>query len=313
MKIRSLLRVLSVAFIAMALSITLSNPAMARPFPDRIDLPNGFFPEGIAIGRGGTAYLGSLTNGDILAINLRTGASSLVSPGGGADSPSVGLKLDNRGRLFVAGGPAGTGRVIDVRTGVVLKTYQFALPPTTFINDVVLTKGYAWFTDSQRPALYGVPLGPGGKLGSQADVLTLPLSGEWEQVPGFNANGIAVTPNHKALLLINSTTGLLYQVDPDTGVATQVELGGVSLTSGDGLLVRGTTLYVVRGEQNHVTVIRLNAAGTSGKLVDTLTSDDFDYPTTVAAFGDGLYLPNARFNTPPNADTPYWVTRVDRT
>jgi hypothetical protein len=138
------------------------------------------------------------------------------------------------------------------------------------------------------------------------------LTGDWVQVEGFNANGIAETPNRKALLVVNSATGLLYRVDPETGQATEVDLGGNSLPNGDGLLVRGRTLYVVQNQDNQVAVFRLNAAGTAGQLVDTLTSDDFDIPTTVAAFGNSLYLPNARFNTPPTPDTPYWITRIDR-
>jgi sugar lactone lactonase YvrE len=143
-------------------------------------------------------------------------------------------------------------------------------------------------------------------------VVTLPLSGEWQQVGGFNANGIAQTPNRKALLVVNSTTGVLFRVDPRTGVATRVDLGGASLTNGDGLLVRGKTLYVVRNQLNKVAVIRLNASGTRGRLVGTLTSPEFDVPTTVAAFGNSLYLPNARFTTPPTPNTSYWITRIDR-
>jgi sugar lactone lactonase YvrE len=253
--------------------------------------------------------LGSLANGDIYAVNLRTGDGSVISEGPG--SPSVGLKIDNRGRLFVAGGPSGAGRVIDVRTGDIIQTYQFTAAPT-FINDVALTGTVAWFTDSQRAQLYGVPRGPGGAPGDPAEVITLPLTGDWEQVAGFNANGIAQTPDRKALLVVNSTTGLLYRVDPDTGEAKQVDLGGTQLTNGDGLLVRGLTLYVVQNQLNQVAVIKLNAAGTSGQLVNTLTSDDFDFPTTVAAHGNSLYLPNARFTTPPTPDTPYWITRIDR-
>jgi sugar lactone lactonase YvrE len=310
--IRSILRLLAVALLGVALSAPLTGTAQARPFPDRIELPNGFQPEGITIGRQATAYLGSLADGDIIAVNLRTGKQRLISEGLGPNFPSVGLKIDNRGRLFVAGGPAGTGRVIDVRTGKIIRSYQFATAPT-FINDVVLTRRYAWFTDSQQAQLYGVPLGRGGKPGRQTDVVTLPLTGDWQQVPNvFNANGIAQTPNRKALLVVNSTTGWLFRVDPRTGVATRVDLGGASLTNGDGLLVRGKTLYVVRNQLNKVAVIRLNASGTRGRLVDTLKSPDFDFPTTVAAFGNSLYLPNARFTTPPTPDTAYWITRIDR-
>jgi hypothetical protein len=309
--IRSILRLLAVALLGLALGAPLTGTAQAQPFPDRIDLPNGFQPEGITIGRQATAYLGSLADGDIIAVNLRTGKQRLISEGLGPNFPSVGLKIDNRGRLFVAGGPAGTGRVIDVRTGEIIRNYQFATAPT-FINDVVLTRRYAWFTDSQRPQLYGVPLGRGGRPGRPAKVVTLTLTGDWEQVAGFNANGIAQTPNRKALLVVNSMTGFLFRVDPETGVATQVDLGGTALTAGDGLLVRGRTLYVVQNQLEQVAVINLNAGGTKGQLVNTLKSDDFDIPTTVAAFGNSLYLPNARFATPPTPDTAYWITRIDR-
>ena len=308
--IRSLMRLLSLALLSIALSFPLASTAQAKPFPDRIELPNGFQPEGITIGRGATAYLGSLANGDIYAVNLRTGEGSMISEGSG--SPSVGLKIDNRGHLFVSGGPSGTGRVLDVRTGDIIQTYQFTAAPT-FINDVVLTRAVAWFTDSQRAQLYGVPRGPGGTPGDPADVITLLLTGDWVQQPGFNANGIAQTPNRRALLVVQSNTGFLFRVDPDTGEATRVDLSGTLLTNGDGLLVRGKTLYVVQNQLNQVAVIRLNSAGTRGELVDTLTSTDFDVPTTVAAFGESLYLPNARFRpTPPSPSMEYWITRIDQ-
>jgi sugar lactone lactonase YvrE len=143
--------------------------------------------------------------------------------------------------------------------------------------------------------------------------VTLELSGEWIQIPDVNnANGIAVTPDQKALLVVQSATGFLFRVDPETGVATRVDLGETLLTNGDGLLVVGTTLYVVQNRLNQVAVIKLDPDGTSGVLVDTLTSRDFAVPTTVAAFGNSLYLPNARFGVRDPLTAQYWVTRIDR-
>jgi hypothetical protein len=310
MTVRSILRLIAVAVLGVALGMPLAGAAQAQPFPDKLDLPPGFRPEGITIGPGAVAYLGSLADGDIIAANLRTRELTPVCEGAGPDFPSVGLKIDNQGRLFVAGGQSGTGRVIDIDT-CDSQDYTFA-SGQTFINDVVLTRDFAWFTDSMQPQLYGVPLGPGGSPGDPADVVSLPLIGEWEQADGFNANGIAETPNRKALLVVQSNTGFLFRVDPETGVATRVDLGATLVTGGDGLLVRGNTLYVVQGGLNQVSVITLDADGTSGTLVDTLTSAEFDVPTTVAAFGNSLYLPNARFTTPPEPDTAYWITRIDR-
>ncbi|QKJ19194.1 SMP-30/gluconolactonase/LRE family protein [Microbacterium hominis] len=274
---------------------------------DLIPLPDGFQPEGIAIGPGGTAYLGSLADGDIYAVDVRSGEGEIISQGPG--TPSVGLKIDQFGRLFVAGGPSGTARVIDSATGSLLADVELAAAGA-FINDVVLTHDGAWFTNSFAPELYFVPVGPSGAVSDAP--MTLPLTGEWVQQPGFNANGITQTPDHKALLVIQSATATLFRVDPATGEATRVDLGGASLPAGDGMLVVGRTLYVVQNQLNQVAVVRLNASGTSGVLVETLTDPDFRVPTTVARYGSSLLLPNARFGVTPTPDTEYEVVRIDR-
>ncbi|WP_104128089.1 SMP-30/gluconolactonase/LRE family protein [Cryobacterium sp. Y57] len=312
---RIVARTLSAAALS-ALFLVSGIPAVhaaAQPqhghFEQVIALPNGFQPEGIAIGPRGTAYVGSLADGDVYVFDVRTGENIRTLEGPG--TPSVGLKIDNRGRLFIAGGPTGQARVVDVATGVLLQSYALTGAPT-FVNDVVLTRDAAWFTDSQQAQLYKLPLGPGGALPGADAIEVVPLSGSWMQQPGFNANGIAETPNHHALLVIQSSTGILFRVDPETGGAAVVDLGGLLLPNGDGLLVVGRTLYVVQNQLNTVAVIHLNAAGTSGELIDRYTDPDFQVPTTIAKFGNGLYLPNARFGTPPTPDTPYSVVRIDR-
>lgn len=147
--------------------------------------------------------------------------------------------------------------------------------------------------------------------------MTLPLAGDWVQAPGFNANGIAETPNQQALLVVNTAAATLFRLDPETGVATRVDLGGYELTNGDGLLVQGNTLYVVQNQLNQIAVFKINADGTSGELLRVLTSEDldesvtFDVPTTVARFGNSLYLPNARFGISDPSAAEYWITRVD--
>ncbi|GAB2675239.1 SMP-30/gluconolactonase/LRE family protein [Kribbella swartbergensis] len=292
-----------------ASAATTSDTGTKRAFPTRIELPNGFRPEGIAI-RGGTAYFGSLADGDIYAASLRTGKGKVISQG--PNTPSVGLKVDRRGRLFVAGGPAGNARVVDTRTGKILATYQLApAGQPTFVNDVVLSRRAAWFTDSQRPVIYKVPFGRHGKLLGQSAVRTIPLTGHYEHQAGFNANGITLTPDRRALIIVQSSTGLLFRVNPRTGVTRQVDLAA-PMTNGDGLLTIGRTLYVVQNQLNKVAVVKLDRAGTRGSLVREITSPDFDVPTTVAAFGKRLYLPNARFSTTPTPTTPYWVTAVRR-
>jgi len=305
---------LAVIGLATALAATLA-PSVAHAqgksgsYPAVIQLPNGFRPEGIAI-RGNTAYFGSLADGDIYAVSLRTGKGRVISQGPG--TPSVGLKVDQRGRLFVAGGPAGDARVVDTRTGAVLASYQLAITGPSFVNDVVLTRRMAWFTDSQNPVLYGLPLGKHGSLPAASAIVRLPLTGDFQSQPGFNLNGIAATPDGRQLLAVQSNTGLLFRIDPHTGVTRTVDLGGYLLTNGDGLLVLGRKLYVVQNQLNLVAVFRLGWRGTSGVLLRTVTHPAFDVPTTIAAKGRWLYLPNARFSTPPTPDTTYTAVRIKR-
>jgi hypothetical protein len=83
------------------------------------------------------------------------------------------------------------------------------------------------------------------------------------------------------------------------------------VTNGDGLLLEGRTLYAVQNQLNRIAVLRLDKDGRAGTLEKTLTSADFDVPTTIARSDGDLYLPNARFTTAPTATTPYWVTGLD--
>jgi DNA-binding beta-propeller fold protein YncE len=131
-------------------------------------------------------------------------------------------------------------------------------------------------------------------------------------VPGFNANGIEATPNGAWLIVVNSTVGALYRVDPQTGEATQIDLGGASVAAGDGLLLQGSTVYVVRNQLNTIVVIDLSSDLLQGTVTRQITSPLFDVPTTIAMFGSSLYAINARFNTPPTPTTTYSVVRVPR-
>ncbi|TCC46005.1 superoxide dismutase [Kribbella capetownensis] len=278
-------------------------------FPARIDLPDGFQPEGIAIA-GGKAFFGSRVDGDIYRADLRTGTGEVFSQGPG--TASLGMKVDRSGRLWVAGAGGGNGRVIDTRTGRILAGYTFTTSTTTFVNDVILGKDAAWFTDSQQPVLYKVPFGRHGRLAGQSAVKTVPLSGDYQHTAGAtNANGISLTPDGRGLIIVQSSTGFLFRVDPRTGVTRRVDLGAEVMTNGDGLLLIDMTLYVVQNVLNTVAVVSLNDGGTKGTVVQRVTSKDFDVPTTAAAFGNRLYLPNARFTTPPEPTTQYWAAALE--
>ncbi len=284
--------------LAALLTLSPATAAASPSFPTTIDLPAGFRPEGIAIGSAPVAYLGSLADGDIYRVDLRTGSGRVISEGPG--TPSTGMKLDNHGRLFVSGGAAGDARVIDTRTGRVLESHQLATG-TTFINDVALVAGSAWFTDSNNPVVYRLTCG---------HVTNIPITGDFVYGEGLNANGITPTPDGKALLMVSSNTGKLYRVGFD-GVSREVTLD-YTLTNGDGLLLSGRTLFAMQNQDNTLAVLKLDRQGTSGTLTTTVTDPHYDVPTTIASFGNRLYSPNARFTTPPTPDTAYQVVAVSR-
>ncbi|MDP4504167.1 SMP-30/gluconolactonase/LRE family protein [Nonomuraea turcica] len=291
---------------------SLASPANAAPsiqsqsFPRTITLPTGFFPEGIAIG-GPHAYLSSMANGDVYKLDLRTGKGDVLTPGPG--TAAIGVALDTSGRLFVAGGETGDARVIDTASGKVIASYRLGTG-TTFVNDFLLTPDAVWVTDSMSQVLYRLPLGPRGELPSQADVAKVPLGGDVVFEEGFNANGIARTPDGKALLIAQTNTGRLYRVDPATGVGTTVDLAGEDLRFADGMLLEGRTLYVVQNFLNTVAVVRLNKTGTKGQILEGRTDPRFDIPTTIARFGDHFYLPNARFGIPSPQTAEFTVVAI---
>jgi sugar lactone lactonase YvrE len=292
-----------------ALAAVVAAVASAQnAFPSRIDLPDGFQPEGIAIA-GERFYVGSIPTGAVYRGSLRTGLGAvLVQPAAGRSS--IGMKFD-RGRLFVAGGMTGNGYVYDARTGALIRTYAFS-PSGSFVNDVVVTKSAAWFTDSFKAQLYRVPLGPSGRPGAATAFSTVPLGGDYVQGAGFNVNGIDATPNGRTLVIVQSGTGKLFTVNT-MGSARAITLaGGESVPNGDGILLDGKTLYVVQNQLNVIARISLSANLRSGRVVRRIGSSDFSVPTTIAEHGSSLYAVNARFGTPPTPTTDYWVTRVGK-
>ncbi|MFE3600553.1 superoxide dismutase [Streptomyces sp. NPDC059142] len=282
--------------------------ASAAPgtWPTEFPLPDGFLPEGISIGDRPYAYMGSRANGAVYRTDLRTGAGEVLYPGE-TGTAAVGVELDDDGLLYVAGGGGGTARVIDTRTGRLVATYQ--LTPTTghFINDVILLGDRAWFTDSRDSVLYGVPRGRARAAGGRGGIRALPLGGDWVQTPDVNnANGIVTAPGGRGLIVVSSQPGRLYHVDLASGHARELELkGAADVANGDGLLRLGRTLYVVQNRLNLIAVFALDAELRSATLRSAITDPRFDVPTTVARWGDRLYLVNARFTSPQTPETTF--------
>lgn len=288
---------------------------------DSYELPGEMtFPEGIAYDtEAGVAYVGSTTDGTIYRIDVESGETEIFAPGGAPGLTSaVGMKLDGQGHLLVAGGGTGVVAVFDVTRKHPGPVTLFSTPPAmaTFLNDITVAEdGYAYVTDSQRPVLFrlrsdGEVLGP---LEPWLDFTGTPL----EYVEGFNLNGIATAPNGEYLVAVQGNTGQLWRIDIVTKEVSEIDLGGATVTAGDGLLfTEDESLWVARNAAS--TLVRLEVAedGTSASVQEEITNTDLLFPTTLAEADGDLLVVNGQLNrlmgpTPPVL--PFTVSRVSVT
>src|SRR5688572_17332202 len=96
--------------ILLAVGSAASPTGYAAPRPSEYILPGEtVFPEGVAFDqRTGFFYVSSTTDGTIFRGELSEEMTSVFLPGGqDGRTTAVGLKVDDQGRLFIAGG--GTG------------------------------------------------------------------------------------------------------------------------------------------------------------------------------------------------------------
>lgn len=306
-----------VLFVVALAFVLVPWPATAAPtnnFPARIDLPPGFFPEGIENGRGTSVFVGSIADGAIWRGDVRTGSGAVFAPGAQGRA-SIGIAYEaSRNRLWVAGGgPSITGagdvRVYDASSGDLLRTFSIPAPATPgarFLNDLAVTGDAVYVTDSFNPQLVVIPLPANGALPGVNAATLLTVTGDFVQTAGANLNGIVA--KNGALVAAQSSTGKLFRIDPATGIAREIDLGGVALGSVDGLELQGRTLYAVRNS-NLVTVVRLGSQLAAGTVLGDITGE-LDTPSTATVAAGRLWVVNPRFNTPPSPSTEYWIAQL---
>ena len=276
------------------------NEAAIYPLPGE-----EVFPEGVAYQpETGDFFVSSTTDGTIYRSNVaRPGqeAEIFLPPGGDGRSTAVGLAVDS-GRLFVAGGPTGQGFVYDAGSGALIDSFSNG-KDMTFVNDVtVAPDGSAYFTDSMSPALYRLfPTADGG-YGFETFLEFEGTPVQYEE--GFNLNGIAATPDGRYLISVQSNTGKLFRIDLSTREVTEIDTGGADFTNGDGILLEGQTLYVVRNQQELIVPVSLSADYASGTVGEPFTNSSFNYPTTIAGYDGRLLAVNSQFGARESGGQP---------
>jgi DNA-binding beta-propeller fold protein YncE len=313
---------------AFVLSILLIGPlllagtASGQGLPDHYVLPGDrVFPEGIAVRDGSTEFfVSSFTTGTIYRGQLHQPITEVFLEGGvdGRNS-AVGLAVDTkRNRLYIAEGFAGgfppSFQAFPKIWSYDLKSGERIATATAvgglMINDLAIgLDGSVYATDSFAPAIYRMEADTFGEVALEP---WLNLAGSpIVYGPGFNLNGIVVTPDGKYLLIVQSNTGQLFRVGISDGSIVEVDLGGAKLINGDGLVLRGHTLHVVRNADNQIDRVQLSGRWTSGEVRGSATDPSFHYPTTADFLGGRLLVVNAQFDrlgTEP--DLPFTVSSV---
>ena len=263
--------------------LALAGTALAKPRPTTYALPGqNVFPEGIATA-GKTFYVSSTTDGTIFRGTTKDPTAEVFLPGG-ADGRIAAVGLEVVGDLlYVAGGATGTVFVYDVGTKALVARYDTG--SGGFLNDIAVERdGDVVVTDSARGFL--LVIAPDGT--------TRRVAYDPGSVGGFNANGV-VAVKRDQVIFVDSGDGTLNLFNTDTGTQRVVRLAA-KLTNGDGLVLKGRTLYVVRNRQELISEVKLAGNLRSGRLVGETTDPTFMFPTTAALVGGRLLVVNSQFD-----------------
>src|SRR4029453_1561187 len=217
------------AWTAVAATVLAAPLGASSSFPEKIALPDGFRPEGIAIGKGHNFYVGSIPTGAIWG-----GPEN----GGGGDQQRGGHRaLFDRGRVPPR---APVRRRWRDRQGLRLQRAHrrsarhvhvlHAHRSGTDVRERRRGRAGRRLLHRLDPAvLYRV---------SGGQVTAIPLTGAIIYGPGNNANGIDTTPNGKTLIIVQTNVGKLFTVNRRTGVTREIVLNE-PVTNGDAILLDG--------------------------------------------------------------------------
>lgn len=273
------------------------------PLPDA-----AAFPEGVAADpQTGDLYVNSAITGVIFHIDPSTGAAKIVGdPLGmaetrpaGSKSIALGLKVDDEGRLWVAGARDGSMHVVDAATGRRIARYTTPAGPW-LINDVVVTADAAYFTDSLRKVLWRIP------RETVADGVPEP----WLRFEGTaldireapDLNGIAATPDGRSLIVVHAETGRLFHIDTVSRDLVEIDKGGANLSTGDGLVLDGQRLFVVRQSAAEIVALRLSSDLLTAREIKRIKVEELQWPATAAISGSRLIVANSQLNRRSSGD-----------
>lgn len=274
------------------------------------ELPgDAVFPEGVGVDKAtGDFYVGSTSDGTIFRGNVDSEEVVEFLPGGrDGRTSATGVKVDDRGWLWVAGRDTGRAFVYDTDSGELIRALSTPPAERTLVNDLTFTSDAAYFTDSYRPVIWRVERSADG-VGPMRPWLDLTDTA----IPtdtSFGLNGISASDDGSVLLTVHFDTGQLFRIDTATKQVTEVDLGGETLTTGDGLLLDGRTLLVVREEPGAIFGVRLSAELDIGEVGEPFGTG-FLLPTTLAEYEGTVLVVNSQLDDSGSPELPFTISSV---
>lgn len=287
----------------LAAAVALSTIALAQPPPVRtIALPaDASFPEGIAYSPSEQAfYTANAETGAIVRVNRKDGTARVVTPAGvimpaGTTTfpIALGMKIDGAGRLWVAGGRSARISVVDITSGRLVRQVITPDPAASLINDVALADGAAYFTDTRVPTLWR--MSAAGAIGALEPWLSF-VNTKLQYDAGLNLNGIAATPDGRFLIVVQMDKGLLFRIEIATKRVTPIETSGAALGGGDGLVLAGSTLYLVRQPAGEIVTLQMSPDFGQAAVVARFRDPALLWPATAVLVDQELVVVNSQFN-----------------
>jgi Cu-Zn family superoxide dismutase len=309
--------------LALALSTLLGlstvGVVLADPRPSQYVLPGtAVYPEGIAFEEEtGYFFVSSTTDGTVFRGHVsQPVAEVFLAPGEDGRTTAVGVAVDREGRLYVAGGATGKVFVYDSSSGDLVGVWTTPAAPAIFLNDLVVApNGDVFITDSQRPIIWRIPgdavdAATGGTYAAEA---WLNYTGTAiVHQPGFNLNGIEISGDGAYLVVVQSGAGFLFRIDVATKTPTRIDLDGALVQAGDGMALRGRTLWVSRNSAGIIVKIALSGDMLSGDVVSETTDPSLRFPTTIDLARGRMLVVNSQFNrrATMNPELPFTVSSI---
>ncbi len=113
---------------------------------------------------------------------------------------------------------------------------------------------------------------------------------------------------------MQSNTGKLFRIDTQSKEVVEIDLGGETLENGDGILLDGQTLYVVRNQQALIVPVKLSEDFASGEVGEGFTDQSLAYPTAIAKHDDRPLVVNSQFDrrrSGEDPELPFTVSEIE--